>query len=212
MIRRTRLGASNFAFNEIEIVDSLVMGLMDNESDVNPCVQLKLFEDGSETESNGSAATEGAFVRVPQKTVRWQVLPEASLTMTIAILIVLSLMIVNTYKLHVQSKKTSKDHNFVNCAQILIISSSYYVGEELNVLKERLRISEKRQMLPGPKGLKGEVGERGMEVNRDRKDLSGQNIEKKHFSLRVRKVRLVYLGCQGCVASEGSPVPPEHRE
>ena len=39
------------------------------------------------------------------------------------------------------------------------------VDEELVAIKKRLRVTETRQMVPGPKGLKGEVGDQGIRVH-----------------------------------------------
>ena len=47
---------------------------------------------------------------------------------------------------------------------LIFWSVCFVLVERLDVMEERLQAAEKRPMLLGPKGLKGEIGDRGIEV------------------------------------------------
>ena len=44
----------------------------------------------------------------------------------------------------------------------MLLHILHCVDEELVAIKKRLRVTETRQMVPGPKGLKGEAGDQGI--------------------------------------------------
>ena len=78
---------------------------------------MKPFDEGSDTESNGAAIIGGTFEKDSNKTARWRVVPETTMTKTntrkvvlvgvfsVSIVVILSLLTVNTYKSNQQGKK-----------------------------------------------------------------------------------------------------------
>ena len=47
----------------------------------------------------------------------------------------------------------------------MLLHILHCVDDELVAIKKRLRVTETRQMVPGPTGLKGEVGDQGIKVH-----------------------------------------------
>ena len=109
---------------------------MDTEFDIKSSIPMKPFDEGSDTESNGAAIISGTFEKDSSKTARWRVVPETPMTKTntrkvvlvgvfsVSIVIVLSLLTVNTYKLHTQGKKIRNIYNlsptFLHRAHFLV--------------------------------------------------------------------------------------------
>ena len=86
--------------------------------DVKSSTPMKPLQEESETESNGSTALEGAFEEGPNKTVSWRVVAQTPLlrrntrklvfvgVSSVTLVILLSLIMVNTHKLQTQGNKT----------------------------------------------------------------------------------------------------------